>query len=109
MIKKFRSFNGDIIKKGDYVYLDTTKLNTDGYGASENHLKKLSEFLQNNIGIVSEINDNAFYIKYYNIPDVIILFFTYQKLLFVTYNNIKHHSENLEKLKVMIKANKYNI
>jgi hypothetical protein len=107
MIKKFLTFNNDTIKIGEYVYI--TEIETVGYGASQNQLKKLSEFLQHNIGIVQEIYDNSFYIKYYNFSPLISIFFTHGGLLISYHRNIKHHSENLETLKLMITANKYNI
>lgn len=79
-------------------------------GLSKNQKTIFDNFLENNIGIITNINKVHGYItvKYYNIPYTIRFIFTKSQYLFKP-EAIKYYDKDIEILKTKIAADKYNL
>lgn len=96
-LKKYESI--DESKIGDYVICNDNNL-------------EVGEFIKNNIGQIINISYGIhYYIKYDNIPDDIKKYFndSMPDVRMMFREEVIHFSENKEKLKLLVTANKYNL
>ncbi len=110
-IKLYENVINDL-KVGDYVMINVDYL----FGANKRELKIYKEFLKNNIGQVTYINNGFtnsgiewFEVKFRDIPFQISKFFRDDNTERYKINNIIHHSDTIENLKIKIEADKYNL
>ncbi len=99
-LKKFESTENNEPQVGDYVYVRQDDTPED-------------DFLSKNIGVIIRIGDvdlgdNCFYIKYFNVPDVLkYRFLNNHKYIFR--EDIVHFSKDLETIKAQIEGEKFGL
>lgn len=93
-------------KVGDYVLIQDDYL----FGSSNRQLKIYINFLKNNIGQITYVNNNNEWIdvKFTDIPFQISNFFNKNTARYKTYNVIEY-SNSIEELKAKMQAKKYNL
>lgn len=104
-LKKFEIISNNI-SIGDYVLVKYRTIKDNAL------LKQLSNFINNTIGIVVKINDSDIYVKFENIPNNLILFFShtnFESTKCILKYNIIDFSKTKEDLELKIQTQKFNI
>jgi ribosomal protein L19 len=112
-IKSYESLMIDELERGDYVLV------AQKFGDTE----KVREFINNNVGQIIQMDNNGYesniLVKYENVTNDIQTYFmthfnantpdirSYTK--YINSRNIIAHSKNIDEIKSMISANKYNL
>jgi hypothetical protein len=113
MITKFKIFENESseIKIGDYVLLKV-ELDDIFHKSNFNSLeqtRKFNDFVNNNIGKVVSLANNYLILKYYDISFFIKHLFTNSGLLTINKKTVYLHDSDLDKLKLKIESEKYNL
>ena len=105
-LKRFENHTN--IEVGDYVIC---RYNSKDYYNRTFNIKKLIEFINNNIGIVVKYDNKMTTIQYHNIPDNIKYLFNLgeNKNQVSVKNTIIYFGKTIEDIEVQLSANKYNL
>lgn len=99
----------DNIHKGDYVIMNHNSVFTTCI--STYAIKELDEFLENNIGIVINVNkvNNNISVKYHDVPFTISGFFHNLGYEIFEPYDIVEYASTIDELKMKLQTNKYNL
>jgi len=99
----------DNIHKGDYVIMNHKSVFTAGISTYAR--KELDNFLKNNIGIVTNVNNvhNNISVKYHDVPYTISAFFHKSGYEIFKPYDIVEYASTIDELKIKLQANKYNL